>query len=331
MRVFGWGAVLSGFLAVATLQEASAVPATPPPARIVDGWYAHNATLIMLGAADRIVGTVVSPSRFAWMHCVAPSLHQAHVFGSMVLNAEAVLALHPDLVFVTRDSGVASALQSVGLKAEPVGFTDFAGMLATIDQTAVLLGTDEAKAQAARYRTAFAALDRPPAERKSGPAPRVLHIASLDPLTVDGDTSIVDEWIRDAGGRNATIGVHGNKRPVSLEQVLGWQPDIIILGADAGSEAEIALSPLWAQLAAVAQHHVFRNPSGVFNWDRYSPELLLQRLWARQLIGKGTIDRAAMLAQIRDFYRQFYHHPLSSEAAERILDARPLEPGACPG
>lgn len=321
--------VLWACMGLAAISPVSAAKVAAAPSRIVDGWYAHNATLVMLGAADRIVGTVVSPRRFAWMYCLAPSLYGARLFESMTLNGEAVLALHPDLVFVTRDSGIAPALTRLGLDAIPVGFNDFAGLLSTIDQTADRLDTLEAKQQAARYRAALTALlaRRPP--EGAGPRRKVLHIASLTPLTVDGEQSIVDEWIRDAGGTNAAIGIHGNKRPVSLEQILAWQPDVIVLGADAGRLDAIQTDPLWSGLAAVRERHVFRNPSGIFNWDRYSPELLLQIVWARQIIRSGTIDREAMIGQIRDFYTRFYRSPLGSKAAGRILDAAPPPPEAC--
>ncbi|WP_336763902.1 ABC transporter substrate-binding protein [Asaia sp. VD9] len=308
---------------------AQSAPTKAAPVRIVDGWYAHNATLIMLGAVDRIVGSVVTPARFPWMICVAPSLRQARIFDSMALNAEAVLALHPDLVFVTRDSGVAPSLEAVGLDVAPVGFTDFGGMLRTIDDTASRLGTKLAREQAASYRADFEKVLARGARAPAASRHRILHIASLDPLTVDGDRSIVDEWIRDAGGVNAAQNVHGNKRPVSMEQILSWNPEIIILGADAGSTDVLSGDPLWSRLSAVQGHRVFRNPSGVFNWDRYSPELMLQLIWARRIIRDGHIDRGAMITQIQSFYEKFYRHPIDENEAARILDARPPEAEKC--
>lgn len=297
--------------------------ARPAPARIVDGWYAHNATLIMLGASRRIVGTVVAPDRFRWMYRVAPWLAKAHLFPSMSLGAEAVLALHPDLVFVTRQSNVADGLRALGLDAVPVGFTDFAGMLDTIDDTAARLDTDEARQQAQRYRAAFTALLGGETAHPVGHRPRVLHIAAFDPLTVDGDRTIIDEWIRHAGGVNAAEGLHGNKRPVSIEQILAWSPDVIILGADAGMPDRSGGAGLWDRLAAVRNGQVFRNPAGVFNWDRYSPELLLQLSWARQIVATGRIDRPDMIDRIRKFYRSFYDVALTPDDAGRILDAMP--------
>ncbi|GBQ86084.1 ABC transporter substrate-binding protein [Asaia krungthepensis] len=321
----GRSALLCALLAFGAsgITPAQSAPLKGAPARIVDGWYAHNATLIMLGAVDRVVGSVITPARFPWMVCVAPSLRQARIFDSMALNAEAVLALHPDLVFVTRDSGVAPSLEAVGLDVAPVGFTDFGGMLKTIDDTASRLGTKLARDQAAAYRADFEKVLAQGASASAASRPRILHIASLDPLTVDGDRSIVDEWIRDAGGINAAQNVHGNKRPVSMEQILSWNPEIIILGADAGSVDVLNGDALWARLVAVQSHHVFRNPAGVFNWDRYSPELMLQLIWARQIIRDGHIDRGAMIGQIQSFYGKFYRHPIDKNEAARILDAQP--------
>ncbi|WP_336946000.1 ABC transporter substrate-binding protein [Asaia sp. HN010] len=304
-------------------------PTLAAPERIVDGWYAHNATLIMLGASDRIIGTVISPNRFPWMVCISPSLRQAQFFGSMNLNAEAVLALHPDLTFVTTQSHSVEGLQKLGLNAVAVGFTDFAGLLSTIDQSAALLDTPLARSQARRYRQEFSHFLAVHGQKDK--APRILHIASFEPLTVDGDQSIIDEWIRDAGGVNAATGLHGNKRPVSLEQILSWAPDIIIMGADSGNPDRLAGNALWSQIPAVMRREVFRNPAGVFNWDRYSPELLLQIVWARQLVQNGTIDRPDMIGRIRNFYRDFYRHPIDEADAGRILDARPPLPERCSG
>ncbi|WP_232228233.1 ABC transporter substrate-binding protein [Asaia astilbis] len=247
----------------------------------------------------------------------------------MTLNAEAVLALHPDLVFVTKQSNSAEMLGRLGLNVETVEFSDFKGLIGTIDQTAALLGTDLAKTQAEHYGKAFSALD----ERQPVAAhpPRILHIASFAPLTVDGEGTIIDEWIRDAGGLNAATGLHGNKRPVSLEQILSWAPDLIILGADAGEPDPAQGSGLWSRLAAVQHGRVFRNPAGVFNWDRYSPELLLQRIWARDLVRTGSVDRPQMIKKIRDFYRDFYRHPIDQDDAVRILNAKPPLPEKCSG
>ncbi|AFW00218.1 iron ABC transporter substrate-binding protein [Gluconobacter oxydans] len=292
-----------------------------PPTRIVEGWYAHNATLIMLGAQDHIIATVAKPSIMPWMFRLVPSLSKAQPLEAGNLNGEELLRLDPDLVFVTASGHSADALSKVGLHVVPEGFDRFVGLLECVDGTATLLQTPLAAKRAQAYRVAFLKAVSQAATNPQGP--KVLHVESLKPLRVDGDQSIIDQWILSAGGRNAAVGVHGNKQPVSMEQILTWNPDIIIIGANAGDPAQLASDGVWSQLAAVKAGRVYRNPSGIFPWDRYGPELLLQVDWARQIVQTGHVDEAEMITKMQDFYRQFYGITLRSEDAKRMLAALP--------
>ena len=78
-----------------------------------------------------------------------------------------------------------------------------------------------------------------------------------------------------AGGRNAAAEVSGNMKETSPENVLFWQPDIIIIGAGAGSIADSDYATLFDNLKAVKNHQVWQNPAGVFPRDRYGTEATL--------------------------------------------------------
>lgn len=292
-----------------------------PPERIVEGWYAHNATLIMLGAQDRIVGTVARAAMLPWMFRLVPSLAKAETLDPGNLNTEELLALHPDLVFVTESGHAADALTRAGLNVAPEGFNRFDAMLDCVDGTATLLQTSLAAKRAQAYRTTFLQVISQVPTNPQGP--RVLHVESLKPLRVDGDDTIIDQWIRSAGGQNAAKGIHGNKQPVSIEQVLAWNPDILIIGANAGDPATLGKDSLWSKIRAVQTGRVYRNPTGLFPWDRYGPELLLQVIWARQIVQTGQVDVPAMIRSIRSFYHDFYGIALSAGDAQRMLGALP--------
>jgi len=285
----------------------------------------------MLGAAPDIVVTVARPQTFPWMYRVAPAFHQAESIDGNTMNAEELLRLKTDLVFVTPATPSANALRTAGLTVEPVTFDDFASMLDCIDQTAATLNTVIARHQAVAYRRylthTVAEVAAQVAAIPESQRPRVLHIASLSPLKVDGNHTIVDQWIRAAGGRNAADGLDGNLKPVSIEQVLAWHPDVVILAANAGAIADLpAGSPtgtLWNALPAVQQHRVYRDPAGVFPWDRYGPEVALQVRWAAQLLHPARAADPALADQTRAFYRTFFAYPLSAAEAARILAGQP--------
>lgn len=303
--------------------QALTVPARP--ARIADLWFAHNELLVMLGATDRIAATVETPALSPWMFRVAPGLRHATALASPTPDAETLLAAGVDLAFTAPSLTAADALRRVGIPTVPVAFTDAASMIRCIDLTADVLGTPAAHAVAARYEAELAATihdiravtDPLPPEAR----PRVLHVKSLSPLLVDGDRTLIDDWIRIAGGRNAAAGISGNMKPVSVEQVVAWNPEIIVLGGTAGSID--TADPLWRTIRAVRDGRILRNPAGMFAWDRYGTEYLLQLRWAASVLHPGLFSGTDIVALTQRFYRDYFGYPLSPPEARRIVAALP--------
>ena len=299
--------------------------AAPQP-RLADLWYAHNASLIMLGAADRIAVTVDAPDQQPWMYRVAPVLHHALVVKAEPANAEALLAAHVGLAFVGRPAE-AERLTRLGVPAKAFPFTDVASMRVSLHATADALGTRAAQTQVRAYD---AYLDGVLARLRRGlqgvPAqarPRVLHLGSLVPLRADGGGNLIDDWITLAGGRNVAAELHGTLQPVSTEQIERWNPDIIIVG---GQDEAPDANPL-ATVPALKGWRVVRNPSGVYQWDRHGPEAALQLLWAAKLLHPARFAGVDMTAETRTFFKRFFGYALSAGEAARILAAQPPPAG----
>ena len=140
---------------------------------------------------------------------------------------------------------------------------------------------------------------------------------------MDGANTLIDDWIKIAGGRNAATGLKGNLQIVSAEQLLAWQPDVVILAASAGRLEQAAQPHLLNQLAAVRNGRVLRNPAGVFPWDRYGTEVALQVAWAAQQLHPALFPDVDMAAQTMDFYRRFFDFLLTPDDARRILHGEP--------
>ncbi len=305
----------------------AAVPAwAAPPPRIADLWYAHNASVIMLGAADRIAVTVDSPTQQPWMYRIAPVLHRAQVVQAEPANAEALLAAGVGLAFVSRPAE-AARLASLGVPAKALGFTDLRSMRVSLQGAADAIGTPLAQARLRAYDAyldgVLARLQRglrgvPPEAR-----PRVLHIASLSPLRADGSGSLIDEWITLAGGRNVAAELHGTLQPVSVEQIARWNPDIIIVG---GQDARPDDNPL-AIVPALKGRRLVRNPSGVYQWDRHGPEVALQLLWAARLLHPARFADVDMARETDGFFRRLFGYALTPDETARILAAAPPPAG----
>lgn len=295
--------------------------------RIADGWYAHHELLMTLGAGARIVATVNHAQSMPWMFKVQPSLNDATAVDGTAFNVETLLENQVDLVFTTTGDRQALAYEQAGLPVMRMGFSDLPGLQRSLLDTAQALGGAEPMARAKAYNQYLdqqqAAVQAQVGGLSEEQRPRVLHIASVNPLKVDGGNTLIDDWIQLAGGRNAATGLKGNLQVVSAEQVLAWQPDVIILAANAGDLGQASEAPLLQQLTAVQQGHVLRNPAGVFPWERYGTEVALQLRWAAQQLHPQLFAGVDMVAQTQDFYRRFFDYRLSADEARRILQGLP--------
>ncbi len=297
--------------------------------RIADAWYAHHSLLMTLGAGDKIVATVNHPQDRPWMFLIQPSLNKALSVRGVTFNSETLLADKTDVVFASEGNGDVPAYRQAQLPTVEVQFTDFPSMKQALLTTAAVLGTAQAEKQAELYNQyldrQIARIQAKIRQLTAAQKPRVLHIESLHPLKVDGSDTLIDTWIRLAGGINAAAEVKGNMKEVSPEQVLVWKPDVIIIGAGAGTLAGSDYAQLFKSLPAVQQHKVWQNPSGVFPWDRYGTEAALQIQWAAQKLHPELFPDLNIIAATQDFYRRFFNYPLTADQAQRILNALPPE------
>src|SRR3569833_3115498 len=118
----------------------AALPArAAPPQRIADLWYAHNATLAMLGAADRVVMTADSPAAQPWLYRLAPGLKQAPVVQARPATVEALMAAKVNLAFIGQPAE-AERLEGLGVPAVACKVVDLRSMKDCVGRTAAALG-----------------------------------------------------------------------------------------------------------------------------------------------------------------------------------------------
>ncbi|AYH10800.1 ABC transporter substrate-binding protein [Pectobacterium parmentieri] len=298
-----------------------------PVLRIADAWYAHHSLLMALGVGDRIVATVNHPEDRPWMFKVQPSLNSALRANGLTFNSESLLSAGIDAVFVSRGNSDAEVYRQAKLPVLEMFFNDYPSMKRSMLNTAQAIGTPEALQRAEHYNQyleeTVAAVSQKTNALSEKQRPRVLHIASLEPLKIDGNGTLVDTWITLAGGRNAAASVKGNLHEVSPEEVLAWQPDIIIIGGNAGEISQSPYADLFKGLDAVRHQRVWKNPVGVFPWDRYGVETALQLKWAASRLHPDLFADIDMTNVTQDFYSRFFNYALSTEDAKRILAALP--------
>jgi iron complex transport system substrate-binding protein len=149
-------------------------------------------------------------------------------------------------------------------------------------------------------------------------------------VTLGGDT-FMQRQIELAGCRNATEkilssgtregGLHSGLVEVSMEKVLGWNPDIMVI--DFGSPSELYDNPKWRSINAAKNRMIFTQPIGVFIWDRPTAEsAVLHPLWLAKMAYPDRFADVNLTKEIKQFYHDIMSFNLTDEQADSILSAK---------
>ena len=148
-------------------------------------------------------------------------------------------------------------------------------------------------------------------------------------VTLGGDT-FIQQRLELAGCRNAADslrttglkeGLHTGLAEVSMEKVLGWNPDILVI--DFGTAQDVYSDPKWKSVAAVKNKMVFRQPIGVFIWDRPTAEsAVLHPLWLAKIAYPDRFADMDMVREIKRFYSEIMSFNLTDEQAKSVLEAK---------
>ena len=114
---------------------------------------------------------------------------------------------------------------------------------------------------------------------------------------------------------------------VSLEQVIAWQPEAILVNEYSMSPFQesdlydqIRADSAWRSLLAVRDGRVYRIPQSPFAWIGKPPSAarLLGCLWLAKVLYPAQSD-INVVAETKRFFRLFYRYNLSDQQAKSLL------------
>ena len=122
--------------------------------------------------------------------------------------------------------------------------------------------------------------------------------------------------VADSTGQGNTTG----SVQVSMEQVMSWNPDIIITN-DQEFYDSIYNDSNWGKLDAVKNKQVYVSPQSPFKWfDRpVGANMIIGVPWTAKVIYPDQYKDINMVDATKEFYTDFYHVDLSDDDAKQIL------------
>jgi len=197
---------------------------------------------------------------------------------------------------------------------------------ATLRALGRLMGNERAaEALAAWYENELE--DARARSRRSKSNPLVYYGRGSAGLQTGGKGSINVEVLEILGARNAAAEARAGLVTVPFEQVILWNPEVI-LTTDPNFWRLAWVDPRWRAVEAVHRKQVFLSPHLPFGWFDFppGPNRLLGIWWAGKILEPEAFASVDLRAKAREFHRRFYHRV----PTEAQLDALLGEPGVLP-
>lgn len=301
-------------------QKVERIYAAGPPASV----------LAFAVAPDKLIGWT-SPFREAERPFVAPRYADLPAYGRLTgrgntANVEIVLRAKPDLIVdygAIRDTYVSLADRVQAQTGIPYLLLDgdFDRMADVILQFGDISGeTGRAAALAGYVRNTLVDINARIEKIPPGQRPRVYYGRGPRGLNTGLAGSINMETIEQAGARNvaAELG-RGGMVQVSVEQVLQWNPDVIIT-IDANFYAAARVHPVWNAMPAMRAGRFHLAPGLPFGWIDFPPSLnrLIGLRWLARVLYPDVFSED-LRPIVRDFYSRFYHQAPTDAQLEQLL------------
>ena len=242
------------------------------------------------------------------------------------VNLEELMAVGPQVVIDVGEPRGDIVEDLDNLQAQTgLPFVHISAYIDSLDRTYARLGEllgrpDEAKALsdycADVYARVKALADR--AEKK-----RLLYVAGevgLGVIARDSYHSAVIDMLSD----NIAVLDHpsskGTGNEVDLEQILSWNPDVILF-SQFGEFETVADDPLWQAVNAIAQNTYYEVPVGPYNWMGFPPgvQRLLGMLWMGKTLYPDEADWD-MYEETARHFELFYHAELTREQYDALVE-----------
>lgn len=307
---------------VEVVDQTGAVVQIPQPVeRIVSAYGISTYYVYALGAGDRLVaaryvvpGPLARPVQDIHRR-LDPHFDEKSLPGAPTI--EEVVARGADLVLANpiKNRGLAEILRGLDIPVIEYIPESVALVKEAISLTGMALGPNAA-IRAAALRTYFdKVLEEIAAELADIPVqekPKVLFVGT-EPLQVASGDMYQTEMIAIAGGVSASQDLPGYWKDVSLEQVIIWDPEVIVIAPYSMVRPDdILTDPYWQSVAAVRERRIYKMPRLIAPWDVPVPESVLGIIWLAKVLHPDRISLSPQLEAQR-FCREFYGLVLSQE------------------
>lgn len=287
---------------------------------------------------EKIIGWVNEPSAAA-MEYLPENLASMPVIGGwmgqqVTANMEDIITLDPDIIIYVGTDG------SLGNDDVPDQIQKETGIpvvcaSSALERTAEVYRTlgdwigeaERGEELATYYETKLADVVEKIDAIPDSERPRVYYAENSDGLATDpagsSHTEVLD-YCKVTNVADVEMKSGQGRTEVSIEQVIAWNPELILCHSGFVLADDITSNPQWADIQAVKDGEVYTTPAVPFNWfDRPPNVMRLMGIQWFATVCYPDID-IDINQETKDFYKLFYKMDLSDEQVESLLNQNQL-------
>jgi iron complex transport system substrate-binding protein len=253
------------------------------------------------------------------------------------LNYETFLSMSPDIVLYdyTEGAGSNASISDMQSKLNPLPVvavydsTNASDYTPEIQFMGTLLGNPTTANELIQfYNNVYTTVNGTVASIPMDQRKTVYYAEGPQGLQTESPISMHAQIINIAGGinvTNITDSGSGGMTPVSMEQVIAWNPDVIICGDQAFYD-QIYNNSNWANIKAVQDKQVYMIPDQPYGWIDRPPGVnsIIGIPWMAKVLYPDMFQSMDMKNLTQEFYSEFYHYNLNDTEVNSILSSSGL-------
>lgn len=247
------------------------------PETLISGYYISTSLLIALDQEEKLVGVENKANTRPIYGLAAPTILELPGVGTAKqFDLELCASLNPDLVILPlKLKDAATTLEELGMTVLLVNPEDQQLLEECITMLGSATGSNDRAEELLSWCSATEyMLD---AQLEGAEHPRVYFSGNSSFLNTAGGAMYQHSLIEAAGGENVAAEISDAYwSEVSYEQLLAWNPDVIVLAADADyTIGDVLSDPNLQGMAAIENGSVYQIPGSIENLDSPVPGGLL--------------------------------------------------------
>lgn len=293
--------------------------------RVVSLWPEATRIIYSLHAQNRLVGVDNMMGDDPVVSKAYPQIKEIPGLGSVskrTVSFEQLAALNPDLVFTSTDfPDFADKIEEeLGIPTlcvryhAPNATTELEGMIEAVEMLGRVLGKEEEAEELSTFIGAeFSKVTNLTSNIPDSEKPRVYVAFAYDLLKTSGYLETMDF----AGGINVAQGTEKPWYSVSLEQLIKWNPEIIVVhGLSKASPQDVMAKEGWQAIKAVKKGRIYKVYLGYVGLDPAST--IVQTMQMAKLFHPEQFQELDLREEANLVYKRFYGSKIYDDLAEEM-------------